>query len=329
MSNRRNFLRAVGAGAAVAPMFANAQVQAGRPYRIGIIALGETSLLPPSLISSFVASMRDLGYVEGRNVVYELRSARGDIDRLAGLAAELVQLPVDVISVGNTASTLAAKNATSTIPIVMTGTNDPVGNGLVASLARPGGNITGLSGNAGVEIVGKMLQILKDSVPGMSKVGLLIGPAQGRSGEDLKSLALKLGLSVVPCDEIRRLEDIESAFSFFVKQRVDGFCDLGGAVTYSRRQQIADLALAHRLPGIGGMREFPLAGLLLSYGANFGDILRRSAIYVDKILKGASPSNLPIEQPILFDWVINMRTARSLGVAVPQAIRLSATEVID
>jgi len=309
------------------PMAARSQ-RSGRRFRIG----GFSSTSPEGLAPfhrEFDKGLEELGHVDGGKAVFEFRWLRGTPDQLPSLAAELVRWPADVIVVGVNTSIAVAQRATSTIPIVMVLASDPVGSGFVQSLARPGGNITGLSFHASDEMHGKLLQTLKEIVPGLATVGLLTEP----SGYDAdraahESAARRLGLRL-EVEEIRGNDGIGDAFASMVRRRVDGFTIIGGSLIYSGRQQIADLALQHRVPGIHFLHDYARAGLLASYGPSLFDMYRRSAGYVDKIYKGAKPADLPVEQPSKFELVINLKTAKALGIAMPKALLLRADEVIE
>jgi len=260
--------------------------------------------------------------------VFERRYADGRLERLPDLAAELVRLRVDVIVTGTNIHVAAAQRATATIPIVMVAAEDPVGAGFIASLARPGGNITGLSSDASREIQAKNLALLKEIAPRLSRVGLL-GQVLSQDGfAALEAAARQLNVTLEVVD-IRSPDDFEGAFAAMVGKQVGAVIVGGGPLTYMRRQQIADLALKHRLPAIQVLNEFAQAGLLMSYGPNLPDMYRRAARYVDKILRGAMPADLPVEQPTKFELVINLRTAKALGLTIPQSLLLRADEVIQ
>ena len=257
--------------------------------------------------------------------MFERRYADGRLERLPDLAAELVRLRVDVIITGSNVHVAAAQRATATIPIVMVAAGDPVGAGFIASLARPGGNITGFSADASREIVGKNLALLKEIVPSLSRVGV-VGRSSQRGALEAAARQLNVALEVV---DIRSPEDFESAFAAMVGKRVGAVVLGAGPLTYMRRQQIADLALTHRLPAITTLNEFAPAGLLMTYGTNLPDLYRRAASYVAKILRGAKPAELPVEQPTKFELVINLKTAKALGLTIPQSLLLRADEVIQ
>jgi ABC-type uncharacterized transport system substrate-binding protein len=324
--DRRTFIASIAGGLVVARSAVEAQ-PAAKVYRIGIL-LAATAEFTEPLLRALTEGLRDLGYVEGRNIVFERRYADSRLERLPELAAELVRLRVDVIVNGSNIHVAAAQRATATIPIVMVAALDPVGAGFIASLARPGGNITGLSSDASREIWGKQLTLLKESVPRLSRVGVL-GQVQSQSGfADLETAARQLNVALEVVD-IRSPDDFEGAFAAMVRKRVGAVIVVGGALIYMRRQQIADLALKHRLPAIHLLNEFAQAGLLMSYGPNLPDMYRRAASYVAKILGGAKPAELPVEQPSKFELVINLKTAKALGLKIPQPLLLRADEVIQ
>jgi putative ABC transport system substrate-binding protein len=329
--NRRTFIGGLGLLLAV-PLVAEAQ-QAGKVPRIGFLAL---NLAPnPHLHEAFRQGLRDLGYVEGRNVVIEIRDAEGTLQRLPALAAELVALKVDVIVTGGgTPTALAAKQATKTIPIVFASAPDPVTDGLVTSLARPGGNVTGLS-NLNPELVGKCLEQLKQAVPGVSRVAVLWQPgAYGErtdkdmvKGAEIAARALGVRLQFV---EARGPADFDRAFSNMTRARAGALTALAGSATFfSERRRLVDLAAKNRLPAVYPQREFVDAGGLMAYGPNLADLFRRAATYVDKILKGAKPGDLPVEQPTKFELVINLKTAKALGLTIPPSLLLRADQVIE
>jgi putative ABC transport system substrate-binding protein len=325
---RRRFIEVIAGGLLVAPLAAEAQ-QAAKVPRIGW--LGGSAAANP-LQEAFRQGLRDLGYVEGRNVVIEYRDSEGKPERLPALAAELVALKVDVIVTGSTPATVAAKQATKTIPIVFTGTADPVGSGLVTSLAQPGGNVTGLS-NLSQELVGKRLEQLTQAVPGVSRVAVLWHP--GTLGDrtekemlkaaDAAARALGVGLQFV---EARGPADFDRAFSDMTRARAGALTVLPSSMFSRERRRLVDLAAKHRLPAVFPFREFADAGGLMSYGPNLADLLRRAATYVDKILKAAKPGDLPVEQPQKFELVINLKTATALGLTIPPSVLGRADEVI-
>jgi putative tryptophan/tyrosine transport system substrate-binding protein len=327
---RREFITLFGGAAAMWPFAARAQQPTGRVYRVGYLAVSsrEQQL---HLIKAFEDGLRSLGYRVGENVAIEYRFADGQMERLPALAADLVRLGVDVILSLSNPVTLAAMKATTTIPIVMATGGDPVAAGLVASLARPGGNVTGLVTDAGGEIFGKRFELLKETLPNLSRVGILFNPdvALNRNRQtSMMETARTLGLTTIPV-EARGLDTLEQAFATMVKERAQAFVMQGDAVLYNYRAQIAEMALRNRLPAASFERQLAAAGLLLTYGADISDLFRRSAGFVDKIFKGAKPVDLPVEQPTKFELVINLTTAKALGIIVPPTMLTRADEVIE
>ncbi len=317
---RRAFLTGTGAVLLAAPLAAEAQ-QAAKIARIGYLAANLAA--NPHLREAFRQGLHDLGYVEGRNVAIEYRDAEGKYDRLPALAAELVALKVDVILAGGTPQALAAKQATRTLPIVFLGVTDPVTSGLVTSLARPGGNATGLSMLASPEIVGKRLELLTQAVPGVTRVAVLWQP--GGQGErtdkdtlkeaEVAARALGVRLHFV---EARGPDDFDRAFSDMTRARAGALTSVGGTMFFNEQRRLVALAAKNRLPAVYTQREFVDAGGLMAYGPNLADLFWRAATYVDKILKGAKPADLPVEQPTKFELVINLKTAKALGLTIPQ-----------
>jgi putative ABC transport system substrate-binding protein len=285
------------------------------------------------MTAGFRQGLRDLGYVEGSNVAIEFRDAEGKLERLPALAAELAALKVDVIVVGGTVAAVAAKQATKTVPIVFVSAIDPVTDGLVTSLARPGGNVTGLSTLA-PELIGKRLEQLKQAVPGVSQVAVLWQPgALGERTErdmlketEFAAQALRVRLHFVA---VRGPDDFDSAFSDMTKARAGALTVLGTTTLINERRRLVDLAAKNRLPAVYGLREYVDAGGLMCYGPNNADMFRRAATYVDKILKGAKPGDLPVEQPTKFELVINLKAAKALGITIPQSVLARADEVIQ
>jgi len=329
MSNRRKLIVALGAGAFAAPFGSFAQQQPTKAPRIGYLSSDSQSTIA-SRIEAFRQGLRELGYVEGKNIAIEWRFAEGKADRLSGLAAELVRLKVDLIVTTGPAATRAAKDATVTIPIVMAQDSDPVGNGLVASLARPGRNITGLSSLA-AEISGKRLELLKEIVPRLARVavfGSSITPGNAHALKETEFAAKKLGVQFQYVD-LLAAKDIAPAFQAAANGHADAILVLSSIVVISQRPQIANLAVKSRLPTIYDRGELAEDGGLMSYGTNFTDLSRRAATYVDRILKGGKPAELPVEQPTKFELVINMKTAKSLGIKIPNSILVQATKVIE
>jgi putative tryptophan/tyrosine transport system substrate-binding protein len=306
--------------------------QAQQPKKVPRI--GFLSGSPPSSIKAsteaFRQGLRDLGYVEGKNIVIEWRSAEGKRDRLPALAADLVRLKVDLIVTAGPLVTRAAKEATSTIPIVMAQDPDPVGNGFVASLARPGGNITGLSRLA-PELSGKQLELLKEIVPKLSRVAVIGTSTRPGNAQTLREVELAAGAFGVQLQylDILSPKDIETAFQAAVRERADGaLWFVTGSIGNPHRKKIADLAVSSRLPVIYFLRDHVEAGGLMSYGVNEVDLYRRAAVYVHKILKGAKPADLPVEQATKFELVINLKTAKQIGVTMPQWLLMRADRVI-
>jgi ABC-type uncharacterized transport system substrate-binding protein len=297
--------------------------------RIGFLgSLSASASSGQSREEAFRQGLRELGYVEGKNIVIEYRYADGKFERLPGLAAELVRLEVDILVARGAPAAHAAKNATSTIPIVMGNAADPVGTGLVASLARPGGNITGLSDfNSGV--ITKRLELLKEVVPTVSRVAVLLNPANPTNPPQLKevqAVAPALGVTLLSL-ELKGADDIEHAFTAMKKERTGAVLVIGGAAG-NHVPRLAELVVKNRLPTIWSSIEVVETGGLMSYGTNFADLYRRAATYVDKILKGAKPADLPIEQPMKFEFVINLKTAKQIGLTIPPNVLARADRVI-
>ena len=329
MTSRRQFLVVIGAGFSLAPIAAHAQTP-GKVYSIGYLqtAARDQQL---HLIKAFEDGLRDLGYVAGRNVIIEYRFADGKPERLPQLAEDLVRLKLDVIVTGVNQNTVAAKRATTTTPIVMTISIDPVGSGLITSLARPGGNVTGMTLDVGAEIWGKRLELLKEFVPKLSRMAVLIDPTFPPAAAIFKAMeapARTLGMTLLRF-EARGPGDLEGAFTAMTGARSDGLTTTSGAVLFNMRSQIAQLAVTHRLPSVSELIEYTQAGFLISYGASLSDLWRRAATYVDKILKGAKPADLPVEQPTKFELVINSKSAKALGLIVPRGLLLRADRVIE
>jgi putative tryptophan/tyrosine transport system substrate-binding protein len=311
-----------------APLTSKAQQAANVP-RLGLLIPGSSSAFAPR-IEAFRHGLRDLGYVEGRNITIAYRFTEGQADRLPELAAELIRLQVDVLVTDGEAAIRAAKHATTTIPIVMAvGGGDPVGVGLVASLARPGGNITGLSMML-PEVSGKRLEFLQEAVPTLSHVAVLWNPAVPGSTfafKETQTAAPALGLQLQSL-EVRGPDEFDQAFAAMTREHADTLVVLSNPLFFSHRRQLAELTVRHRLPAIFYLREYAEAGGLMAYGADAVDMYRRAATYVDKILKGAMPADLPVEQPIKFVLVINLKAAKALGLTMPPALLFQADEVI-
>jgi putative ABC transport system substrate-binding protein len=271
-----------------------------------------------------------LGWIKGKNVTVELRYAENRVERLPAVAAELVRINVDVIVGRGTLGPLAAKRATSTIPIVMAASGDPLGSGLVASLARPGGNVTGMSLMV-PDLGGKRLELLKELLPRLARVAVLwdaANPFPAIVFKETQAAGHALAIEVQSL-EVRAVDDFDGVFELAKKQRPDALITVEDPLTFNYQKRIADFALANQLPSLHGVREFVVAGGLLSYGANVADLYRRAASYVDKILKGAKPADLPVQQPTKFELVINLQTAKTLGLTVPPMLLARADEVIE
>ena len=322
MMDRRTFIGACAGCLCIAHSDAEAQPGA-KVHRVGFLTYTtpEQSTL---LLREFTEGLRELGYVDGRNILVEPHYGDGTLNNLQDLATGMVRSRVDVIVTGSNPIAVAAKRATTTIPIVMVGALDPVGFGIVADLARPGANVTGLTVDASAEMFAKNLSLLTEIVPGLSRVGVL--RQVGYDDPQHAAAAQRLNVELYPVD-VRTTDELESAFVAMVRNRV-GAVMLRGSLFYVQRQRVADLALKHRLPTIHALKEYAQVGLLMTYGANLADLYRRAAGYVDRIIKGAKPSDLPVEQPTKFELVINLRTAKSLGLTIPQSLLLRANEVI-
>jgi putative tryptophan/tyrosine transport system substrate-binding protein len=323
---RREFISLLGGAAAAWPLAARAQ-QAGKLPTIGFLGTAASSAWGP-WTAAFVQRLHELGWIEGRTVAIQYRWAEGRAERLAEIAAEFVRLKVDVIVTGGNAA-VAAKQASSVVPIVFALVDDPVGSGLVASLARPGGNVTGLSMQS-TDLAGKRLALLREVVPGLRRLAIMANveyPAAVQEVGEIQAAAGTLGLDV-PTFEIRRAEDIAPAFEA-LKGRAEALYVVGDALVFTHRVRINTLALAARLPTIFFLREYVEAGGLMSYGPNFPDLFRRAADYVDKILRGAKPGDIPVEQPTKFDLIINLTTAKALGLSIPESFLVRADGVIE
>jgi len=329
---RRQFIGLVGAAAAVRPLAAYAQLIPGKIPRVGMLMPGPAAH-SAVILKPLYRGLHELGYVEGQNLAVELRNADWKPDLLPALAAELLGLKVDVIVAWSTPAARAAKQVTNSIPIIAAVMADPVGDELVASLARPGGNVTGTT-FLGPELVAKRLQLLRDVVPGLARVAALWHPhAYGertmtnivKAIEDAAG-TLGMQLQLAPADGPG---DIASAFSTMAKARADAFIVMPSPMLFGEHQHIVELAASNRLPGMYQAREFVDAGGLMSYGANLDDLFQRTAPYVDKILKGAKPAELPVERPTRFELVINMKTARALGLTINRDVQLVADELVE
>ena len=319
--HRRIFVGACASGLFAAHSTLVAQPGARSP-RIGYLSYA-TREQSAAVLGDFTEGLRELGYVDGRNIVIEPHYGDGTFDRLAEIAERVVRSRVDLIVTGSNPPTIAAKRATTTIPIVMIGTLDPVGFGIVADLARPGGNVTGLCVDASKDMVAKNLSLLMEIVPGLKRVGVL--RLAGFREPLLEAAAQTLNVEL-HVEEVRTFDELDGSFAAMVRNRVGAVVVRGPF--YVRRQQLADLALRHRLPAIHALKEYAQPGLLMTYGANLADLYRRAARYVDRIVKGARAGDLPVEQPTKFDLVINLRTAQALGVTIPRTLLLRADELI-
>ena len=324
---RREFIAFLGSGVAGWPLAARAQ-RLGKMPTIGFVGAGTPSTYAP-WVAAFVQRLRELGWIEDRTVAMEIRWAEGRGERYAEIAAEFVQLKVDAILTIGTPATLAAKQATSVVPIVFVAVNDPVELGVVANLARPGGNVTGLS-NQQHDVAGKRLELLREVVPGLRRLAILANPANAGGALEMKgveTLAGTIGLQTVTL-QIRQAEEIGPALET-LNNRADALYFASDPLFNSNRIRINTMVLGLRLPTIYAFREYIEAGGLMSYGANFPALFRRGAEFVDKILRGAKPADIPVEQPTKFDLVINLTTAKTLGLTVPDKLLALADEVIE
>jgi putative ABC transport system substrate-binding protein len=323
---RRDFINFLGGAAATWPLAARAQ-QPARVYNIAMLGSARTN---SRAYVAFSEAFRQLGWIEGKNVVLVYRTADNHVDRLPKLAVELVRLKVDVIVTAGTLASLAAKHATTTIPIVMAAAGDPLGSGLVANLAQPIGNVTGLS-LMSPDLGGKRLELLKELLPQISRVAVLwnsANPYPAHVFKETESAAQTLGIEVQSL-EVRGPDDFNNVFEAVKQNHPDALIAVEDPLTNSYLSQIANFATANKLPAIFGFREFVDAGGLMAYGANLADLFRRAAAYVDKILRGAKPAELPIQQPTKFELVINLKTAKALGLIVPPTLLARADEVIE
>jgi putative ABC transport system substrate-binding protein len=327
--DRRTFLGALAGGLLAAPLPAGAQ-QAGKVYRLGVISPGgvpDTSV--PTIPNLLPATLRELGYVEGRNLVVDRRFADDKPDRLPGLARELVRLRPDVIVGVSGQAIQAVRDATATIPIVMVISTDPVARGLVTSFSRPGGNVTGVTAVAETSLAGKRVELLKEAVPKAARIAVLASGSLSSSAQlkEAQKAAEALRVKLVTVEV--RDADYDRAFGTIMAERVDGIFIVMGPTLMRDRNQIAERAVRHRLPTISGNPELTEVGCLLSYGSSVSDVSRRVAVYVDKILKGAKPPELPVEQPTKFELVINLKTAKALGLTIPRSLLERADQVIE
>ena len=334
MNMRRTLLAAAGAGTLMAPIASLAQQPGkapGKVWRVGFLALTDrAATLDPDVYGAFAPGMRDLGYVEGRNLLIEWRFGEGDSKRLPALAAELAQLKPDALVGAGTNAALALQKATSVIPIVTATSTDPVASGLIKSLAHQGGNVTGILGLAG-ELGPKRLEMLRAMVPKLSTVAVLTNPASATSTSALEAAVnagRQLGIRIVPV-EAGTPQEIDGAFAHMRKHNAGALVVVLNGLFMQQTERITALAAKHRLPSIAAVRSFAEAGGLMSYGSNLGSNYRRLAVYMDKIFKGAKPADLPVEQPTRFELVINGKTAKALGLKIPQSLLISADKVIE
>ena len=328
--HRRTFLRTVAGSFLAAPLAAEAQ-QTGKVYRVGVL-----TNVPPSTPAvsrnweAFRQVLRDRGWVEGQNIVIEYRAAEGRVERFPSLAAELVSLKPDLLVALPNAGARAAKRTTNTIPIVMVYVFDPVRDGLVASLGRPGGNVTGLTAVVSLGLVGKRLELLKEVVPTTSRVAVLSDayPIDAADWNDMQAAARVLALRLLSLG-VGSPNEFEAAFASMTRERASALLVLPFPLSYAHPGRIADLAATNRLPAVYPFRESVEAGGLMAYAANAPDMFRRAAYFVDKILKGAKPADLPVEQPTKFELVINLKTAKALGLTIPPSLLQRADQVIE
>ncbi len=313
-------------GVLVAPLAAEAQ-PAGKVPRIGVL-VSNTQAATSTQLEAFRQELRERGYVEGQNIAIQYRYGDGNLDRLPKLAAELVALNVNLIVTSGTSPTRAAQRATRTIPIVMTLVGDPITSGFIASLARPSGNITGLTQMA-AELGGKRLELLKQAFPKVSRVAVLVDPGVTGALQNMQTAAAALGVTLLPLEVRGPDPNLEGAFRTATSERAGALLVAPGPATELDRKRVVDLAAKSRLPAMFGPREFVDLGGLMSYAPSYPDLFRRAAIYVDKILKGAKPADLPVEQPTKFELVINLKTAKALGLTIPQSVLVRADEVIQ
>ena len=330
MNNRRKLVIALGAGALTAPFSSFAQQQ-GKVWRVGFLASRARPVpVDFGLYGEFLRGMRELNYIEDKNLIIEWRFSEGRAELLPIFAAELVRLKVDVIVVPSTPAASAAQKATASIPIVFVTLSDPVGSGFIKSLARPGGNITGLT-NMALEITPKHLDMLRGVIPKLASVAVLMNADNSISIEILKTIqggAQKAGIRILPV-EVRNSRNIESAFPMMSREHAGAMIIVQDPLFTQEIRQVAELAAKYRLPAIGALREYAEHGILMSYGPNFSDIFRRAATHVDKIFKGTKPADLPVEQPTKFELFINGKTAKSLSLKIPQSLLIMADKVIE
>jgi putative ABC transport system substrate-binding protein len=328
MMKRRELISLLGGAAVAWPLAARAQQSATVP-RVGFMG-NSTAALEANLVGPFREGLRELGYHEGRNIVVEYRWAEGNYERFPALIADLLAAKVDVIVTAGTPAAIAVKKATMTVPLVMVAVGDPVGTGLVPSLARPGGNLTGLSSVA-PDLEGKRLELLREVVPKLAQVGVFFNPANlfhTVSMQNARAATAALRIKLLPLS-VRVSQDLDGAFATILKEKPDALLVLADRVYLHERKRMMDFALQHRLPSSNAHKEMVEAGGLMSYGPSYEDMHRRAADYVDKILKGAKPGDLPIQQPTKFDLKVNLKTAKALGLNAPATLLALADEVIE
>jgi putative ABC transport system substrate-binding protein len=325
---RRSFMTLLGGAAVAWPLMARAQQSAKIP-RVGFMG-NSTEALEANLVGPFREGLRELGYEEGRNIVIHYRWADGKYERFPTLIAELLAANVDVIVTAGTPAALAVKKATSTVPLVMIAVGDPVGTGIVPSLTRPGGNITGLSSIA-PDLEGKRLELLREVVPHLAHVAYFLNPANAFHTVSVRQALIAAqapNIKLQPHD-VRKSEDLDAAFTSIIKERPEGLLILADRIFLHNRQRMMDFATQQRLPSVNAYHELVEAGGLMSYGPSYEDMHRRAAIYVDKILKGVRPAELPVEQPTKFTLIVNLKAAKALGLEVPPTLVARADEVIE
>jgi putative ABC transport system substrate-binding protein len=329
VTTRRIFIGTLTGGLLAAPFAAEAQ-QVGKVYRVGYLSAGSRESQEP-LYQAFLQGLSKRGWVDGQNLIVERRWAEGRNQRLPALAAELVQRKVEVIVAAAEPAALAATNATKSVPIVMLVVADPVGSKLVASLARPGGNVTGMTFTPTMELLGKRLALLKEAVPRASRVAILSNPANPSHARELEAVQAAAGplRLQLHASEARRPEDFDRVFAAIARERVDGLLVLVDSMFGIHRTRLAELAATYRLPTMSGVREYVVAGGLMAYGVNLADYMEGAASYVDRILRGARAGDLPVEQPTKFELVINLKTAKALGLTIPPSLLARADEVIQ
>jgi putative ABC transport system substrate-binding protein len=326
--DRRRFISAVTVSLLAAPLAAQAQ-QVGKVYRVGFLG-NSTAALEANLVGPFREGLRDLGYVEGQNIAIEYRWAEGHYERFPALIAELIALKVDVIVTAGTPASLAVRKATTSVPLVMVAVGDPIGVGLVASLARPGGNSTGLTSIA-PELEGKRLELLREVVPRLSHIAVLWNPDNpfhAGSLKEARAAAQVLGIKMQPLG-VRVSEDFPAAFAAILKERPGALLVLADRLFLHNRARIVDFEAKHRLPGVYAYRELVEAGGLMSFGPSYAGMHRRAAYFVDRILKGAKPADLPVEQPAKFELVINLKAAKALGLTIAPSVLQRADQIIQ